>query len=386
MKLCLRLLLFKINNQVRIILAKFLPKTYLAIKFNVNKYKHFFNFSSKILLSCLFITLSCFLAIFFVSYPTKKPITQEIISSEGRKNAIHKMLNSFDYSKKLIAPPHSTFDLNHQNLALDSNSFKKNHTEEIRPTCNKNAVFVSNEETEIYTSPTAQTDLVFYKNGKQYFLDPRFDLEILETTPDWVKVRTLLPNWPPELRVENVWVKKDKLANSNIDDDTNNCLYIDFEDWKDKATQIIDHAKTAAYNVLKNDKRCNRIVNGGFLGAGQRFYLTCYPSDGAKPYHYWFSLLTIDKKLPLYLRVDEDKAASQCNLELEKTIKNNHILDNLYDASTGLDDSELRIKASSYELVGESWRITIYYNSKDSLEEKAYCYVDPSGRAEITIF
>ena len=215
-------------------------------------------------------------------------------------------------------------------------------------------------------------------------MDPRYDLEILETISEWVKVRTLLPDWPPEIKAENAWIKKDKLANSNIDDDTNNCLYVDFEEWKNKANHIISHAKTAAYNILKNDTRCNRIVNGGFLGAGQRFYFTCYPSDGAKPYHYWFSLLTIDKKLPTSQKVDEDKAASQCNLELEKTIRNNHILDNLSDLSE--EELALRIKASSYELVGESWRITIYYNFKDLSEKKAYCYVDPSGHAEITIY
>jgi hypothetical protein len=264
-----------------------------------------------------------------------------------------------------------------------------NEKKSLNRKCEKNALFVSNDETPVYSSPSDSAPVILNQKGKQRFLDPRSNLKIIETQKNWVKIVTLSPNWPPEELIQNAWIKKDQLANSNIDDDTNNCLYFDFSKWEDQAKGIIQQAKDSAYKILNNDKRCHRIVQAGYIGAGQRFYLTCYPSDGGRPYHYWFSLLNLNRNILIESKVNEDKASSLCNYELAKTIRNLAILaatENSEQPYTEIDDPVIRIKAQSYELVEHSWRLTIYFTSNESAEKKAYCYVDPSGHAEISIY
>ena len=253
--------------------------------------------------------------------------------------------------------------------------------------CNKDAIFVENEETPIFSEPLSNAAPIVDKKGSPRFIDPRYDLTIIETKNDWVKVSSLKPNWPPEAVFKNVWIKKSNLSGFNIDEETNKCLYVDFTEWEDKAKSAITKAKESAYNILKNDPRCDRIVKGGFLGAGQRYYLTCYPSDGAKPYHYWFSLLKASKIEKSVERINDDTATSACNISLEKIIKNAALLETYSDTPPETEENhQVRIKTSTFEGIGSAWHITIYFTIDDGSEQKAYCYVGPSGIAEITMY
>lgn len=351
------------------------------------RYKDFLSKNFKLIAaSTLFILLiSCTLSLlgtyFYVTKKESKNIAEKNIEGAYFKNKIINPENNMK-NKELI--PKETPTLNGQNSTQQTNN-KSNI--QLPSKCKKNAIFVENEETPIYSEPSVNASPIVDKKGNPRFIDPRYDLTIIETRNDWIKINSLTPNWPPEAIFKNVWIKKSNLAGFNIDEETNKCLYVDFGDWEEQAKSAIPQAKQAAYNILSNDPRCDRIVKGGFLGAGQRYYLTCYPSDGAKPYHYWFSLLNSAKIDTSNQRIDDDTATSECNISLEKVIKNSSLLEIYSDNPPEIEENhKLRIKTSTFEGIGPAWHITIYFTIDDGSEQIAYCYVGPSGKAEISMY
>lgn len=338
----------------------------------------------------IFISIWVSLAIFLLIVGSKLSYNPYIYDSpESVRNNIYpkqKLVNSADKSWKenLIIERQGGFETSFTKSPslekLSTNHFEKN-TVHKNNKCNRNAMFVLFDNTELYEESPLNQNIEL---AKKSYIDPRSDIQIIEKKSQWVKVRTINPSWPPTLQGREGWINSGMIHFPEAHDDNNYCMYIDLNKWQNVSEHVTERAKEAAINILSNDGRCNRIVNGGFIGQGQRFYLTCYPNDGGKPYHYWFSLLSVSRQIGEPKRVDEMMALQNCTNELPKALLVKNLEENAGDASPDGMSLDPKIQGLSYSSYEFSWHVTITYSLHDIGQMKCYCYVGPDARAEMT--
>lgn len=212
--------------------------------------------------------------------------------------------------------------------------------------------------------------------------DPRDDLTILETRPGWLRLRRTPPRWPPGQKAWEGWalesvVRPVHRSAETMTADEKACLFTDPTSWSGVGG-LQGVIRDVALKILRQDERCRLIGDGGMMGEGQRFFLTCYPSDGGSPYHYWLSAASADKDFAPPAPVDEDAAMSQCRSRLDKLLQGRSAMQGRRaDAVSTAAISSYRERAAYY--------MTIYYRLGEGPEEKAYCFVPPGRDAEITL-
>jgi hypothetical protein len=255
-------------------------------------------------------------------------------------------------------------------------------TEKIASDCavadpSSGLVTVAAEETPIMLGPAATAKPLKDWNGAQRFLDPRHDLKILDASGAWVRVSVVGPNWPPGNVGWSGWIERKHIQQTDAPD-ARHCLFVDPGKWLGLPAAVQSAAKSAALQILRQDERCRRISRGGYLGNGQRFYLTCYPGDGARPYHYWLSATNPRKNFVAPAPADEDAAMLKCRGELQKALSGQAMIE-------GREASEASIETFQARRSGAVHQISLEYRIRDDELQKAYCLVAPGGGAEITL-
>lgn len=238
-------------------------------------------------------------------------------------------------------------------------------------------VTVAEEDTPILLAPSAAAKPLRDWSGAQRFLDPRHDLKIMEDSGAWVRVSVASPNWPPGNVGWTGWIERKNIQKVETPD-AKNCLFVDPGAWSGVPANVQMAAKSAALQILREDERCKRISRGGFLGNGQRFYLTCYPSDGAKPYHYWLSATNLRKDFTPTALVDEDSAMRKCRDELQKTLAGRALIE-------GKQVEELQIDNYQARRSGSVYHISLDFRLGADEAQKSFCLVSPGSGAEITL-
>lgn len=236
---------------------------------------------------------------------------------------------------------------------------------------------VAEEDTPILLGPSATAKPLKDWSGAQRFLDPRHDLKILDDSGPWVRVSVVSPDWPPGNVGWTGWVEKSRLQKTD-GPEAKNCLFVDPGAWTGLPETVQSVAKTSALQILRQDDRCRRISRGGYLGNGQRFYLTCYPNDGAKPYHYWLSATNPRKDFVPSALVDEDSAMQKCRIELQKTLAGRALIEGREADAAQIDNYQARRSGLVYH-------INIDFRLGSNRAQKALCLVAPGGGAEVTL-
>lgn len=242
----------------------------------------------------------------------------------------------------------------------------------------KSGVFtVGEEETPILLGPSQTAKPLREWSGVQRFLDPRHDLKIIEESGAWVRVSVVSPNWPPGDAGWSGWIEKKNIQKLD-GPEAKHCFFVDLGGWSGLPANVQSAARTAALQILRQDERCRRISRGGFLGNGQRFYLTCYPNDGAKPYHYWLTATNLRKDFATPAVVDEDTAMSKCRGELQKTLSGRALVE-------GKEAVDPQIETFQARRVGSVYQISIDFRLGAAEMQKAFCLLPPGSGAEITL-
>ena len=329
-------------------------------------------------------TIVVLLSVFIFSYnhgeklSTKAtPKNVNIVSKHDLASTNLNELTTFSYTRPQI------FTKSEMNK-LPTNQFI--NTLSGKNNCDGKSLFVSHDETAIYAEPSELSPKLITVYGNEFLIDPRYNLVIIDKSDQWTKVKAISPKWPPDNYKWSGWIKNSDIYNYKSTDDERLCLFVDFSSWAAPADRLIQDAKDMARKILSTDKRCNRIVNAGYIGSGQRFFLSCHPNDGGKSYHYWFSLLKKPKIIQDSLPVSENIAFSACRQQLQ-TAHNNMIRIKHFRDQFTLDeeiDQFVNVSASTSEVFDAVWRITLTYLEGSSSERKAYCFVGPNGLAEIS--
>jgi hypothetical protein len=187
--------------------------------------------------------------------------------------------------------------------------------------------------------------------------------------------------WPRRLGERSGWIERQSIQ-SVVTPDENLCLFLDVNRWSGVAEDVKYSIHEIALRILNEDRRCARISRGGYLGQGQRFFLTCYPSDGGRPYHYWLSISDNFAKLnfsPPTLTSPE-KAEERCTLELKKALARRAKV-------FGRPAESINIASRRVSTRNGVHYVTLNVRSNESSRgvEVAYCLVPPSGDVEVTL-
>jgi hypothetical protein len=238
---------------------------------------------------------------------------------------------------------------------------------------------VNREEVPVFASPGRVP--VEGWDEKPLLLDPRFEIRIQEEVGNWVRVRITPPMWPRRLGERSGWIERQSIQ-SVVTPDENLCLFLDVNRWSGVAEDVKYSIHEIALRILNEDRRCARISRGGYLGQGQRFFLTCYPSDGGRPYHYWLSISDNFAKLnfsPPTLTSPE-KAEERCTLELKKALARRAKV-------FGRPAESINIASRRVSTRNGVHYVTLNVRSNESSRgvEVAYCLVPPSGDVEVTL-
>jgi hypothetical protein len=209
-------------------------------------------------------------------------------------------------------------------------------------------------------------------------LDPRNDIEIIDTRDGWVHVK-VSPLWPAASSGPGGWIQRKYLRAVATADETA-CLFLDPTKWESVPPTRARAMRATALRLLKEDKRCNRIFSGGFLGAGQKYFFDCYPNDGGKTFSYWFSMLTEDRPLGTSGNVSEGSAVSSCAAALARRLQQELKADEGRDGT-----SAFRILDYKIDRTETVWRLEISFVTSDSVPTRSYCLVDSNGRTEISL-
>lgn len=257
--------------------------------------------------------------------------------------------------------------------------------QEIRR-CPTSVLFVSDDETSVYSEANEYSKKLKSIVGDEFLLDARYDLVLLEKKDRWIKVRAASPEWPPDNLQWSGWIRASDLYSKKSTTDEAGCNFVDFGSWGGNASNLIFSVRQMTDNILSKDRRCNRVVHAGYIGTGQRYFISCYPRDGGRPYHYWFSLLKQSNINQNTQPASENEAFSACRNKLYDKITN---LRRMKSAEEGVAVEEelentIKVSSSSSQLDGSVWKMTMSYTDETSAEKLAYCFVDPQGLAEIS--
>ncbi len=238
-------------------------------------------------------------------------------------------------------------------------------------------VTVADEETPILLAPSPTAKPLSDWNGEQRLLDPRYDLKFEEKSGAWIRVSVVSPNWPPGNIGWSGWIEEKHIQRS-AGPFAKKCLFVDTSKWPGVPAETQATAREVALEILRQDERCRRISRGGFLGTGQRFYFTCYPSDGGRAYHYWLTPSNARRTFAPPAAVEEDVAMSECRKELRKALSNRALLSRSDFVEPKIETLQARQSRSVYFL-------SIDYQLASAEAHKAYCIVAPGQPAEITL-
>ena len=259
--------------------------------------------------------------------------------------------------------------------ALDAGHFSYN-TCNIGSPARGSLVAVSEEDVPVFAAPSTEAEALVGVDGSPRLLDPRYDLKILEQKPNWVHVAAVSPTWPPGAAGWAGWIEGRKLLKVESEDERR-CLFVNVFEWKEISASELALIHESVLQILHDDRRCNRIARGNFLGGGQRVYFTCYPSDGGRPYHRWLSSLQRGRSFTAPAPVDPDLAMNLCQSELQKALRQRDVVN---DAPP----RETRFSGSSLVDVDSVYHITMYYRAGEQ-KETAFCFLAPGNNAEITL-
>lgn len=340
----------------------------------------YFNKTSAFLLLTVFFLI---LIIFIFLNKNSNQLSSKKILPNLQVSANHEIVtnkNDDIFNPSLAA--HQMFNKSDKNI-LSTNKFSDDSSEKVN--CDHNHLFVTNDETPIYTQPNDLSPKLRTITGEEFQLDPRYDLLVIDKTDEWLLVRAISPKWPSENLKWSGWIKKSVIYNYKSTSDEKACVFFDFSSWTKKANGIISEARNMALNIPLKDKRCHRIVNAGFIGSGQRYFLSCYPVDGGKPYHYWFSLLKSPNLTQIPTPVTENRAYAVCLDKFRIAQTNMHRLKHVQDEAGADEDIDkfANVSASSSLFEDSAWKIELTYTDGIAPEKQVYCFVGPTGMAEI---
>jgi hypothetical protein len=238
---------------------------------------------------------------------------------------------------------------------------------------------VNSEEVAVFASPGRIP--VEAWDEKPLLLDPRYEFQILEEVGDWIRVRINSLAWPPNRGQRNGWIESKFLQRVSTTDESH-CLFVDVSGWFGATQFVKDTIHEVALKILREDDRCARLSRGGYIGQGQRFFLTCYPNDGGRPYHYWFSIsddLTKQNFIAPPL-MNPKIAEERCNAALQKAIARRTKIGG--GAAEGLKLVSRRVTTRN----GVQY-VTLNFttNGLSRGPEVAYCLAPPSGDVEVTL-
>lgn len=239
------------------------------------------------------------------------------------------------------------------------------------------------EEVIARVTPSVTSRIVRDEGGADRLFDPGADLEVLETQPGWVRLRRSPSRWPPGQTGWEGWAPESVVrpAHRNVEtmtDDEKSCLFVDPAGWRGVPPALQGKIKQTALRILRQDKRCRLIGDGGMMGDSQRFYLTCYPSDGGQPYHYWLSAASSEKDFATPEPVDESVAMDLCRKKLEKMLAG-------MGAVKGGPVPEVNAGAIRSFRERSAYYMTLDYRLGEAINSQAYCFVPPGRDAEITL-
>jgi energy-coupling factor transporter ATP-binding protein EcfA2 len=151
--------------------------------------------------------------------------------------------------------------------------------------------------------------------------------------------------------------------------------------WSGVAQDVKYSIHAIALRILNEDWRCARISRGGYLGQGQRFFLTCYPNDGGRPYHYWLSIsddFAMRNFRPPALMSPE--RAEYCDLAAREAIARRAKI-------SGKLAESINIAARRVSTLNGVHYVTLDLRTKESSRgaQIAYCLATPNGDAEVTL-
>ncbi|WP_442753911.1 hypothetical protein ACNHKD_13010 [Methylocystis sp. JAN1] len=245
-------------------------------------------------------------------------------------------------------------------------------------------VVAVSEEIVARATPSVTSRPAREKGGADRIFDPRADLEIVEAQPGWLRLRQNPSRWPPGQKAWDGWapesaVRPQHRTPETMTADEKACLFVDPASWRGASLALQGTIREVALRILRDDERCRLIGDGGMMGESQRFYLTCYPSDGGQPYHYWLSASSAEKNFATPAPVDESAAMDLCRKKLEKLLAGKGVVQNqpVPDVAAGA--------ISSYKQ-RSAYHMTIDYRLGEvEAVMKAYCFVPPGRDAEITL-
>jgi hypothetical protein len=216
---------------------------------------------------------------------------------------------------------------------------------------------------------------------KPLLLDPRYEFHILEQADDWVRVRIQPPPWPPNVGERSGWIERKFIQHVSTLDEKR-CLFVDVSGWSVTAQLVKDSIHEVALKILWEDHRCARLSRGGYIGQGQRFFLTCYPNDGGRPYHYWFSITDdLAKRNFIAPPLMSPKIAEErCNMALRKAIARRAKI-------AGGPADVLNIASRKVATRNGVHYVTLNFTTigPNRGPEDAYCLAPPSGDMEVTL-
>lgn len=239
------------------------------------------------------------------------------------------------------------------------------------------------EEVIARVAPSVTSRIVRDNGGADRIFDPGSDLEVLEAQPGWVRLRRSPSRWPPGQTGWEGWapegvVRPAHRSAETMTDDEKACLFVDPAGWRGVTPALQDKIRETALRILSQDKRCRLIGDGGMMGESQRFYLTCYPSDGGQPYHYWLSAASSAKDFATPEPVDESVAMELCRKKLQKMLAG-------MGAVKGGPVPEVNAGAIRSFRERSAYYMTLDYRLGEAVDSQAYCFVPPGRDAEITL-
>jgi hypothetical protein len=235
---------------------------------------------------------------------------------------------------------------------------------------------VNREEVAVLASPGGAPVEGF--GGEPLMLDPRAAFHVVEKNGGWVRINIQSPEWPPLRERRSGWIEGrfvQRVANA----DEKKCLFVDFSHWTGVAPATRQIMRLTALRLLHEDRRCARISRGGYIGQGERFFLSCYPTDGGRPYHYWLSTegSAARRNFAPSAPVDRREAAARCRSALIRALVGREQID-----AGAPDDVTL---ASSRNSLRDGVYRAVYSLAGDQADGRAYCFEPPGGAAEITL-
>jgi hypothetical protein len=218
-------------------------------------------------------------------------------------------------------------------------------------------------------------------DGNPLKIDPRFDFQILKSEGEWSQVRILAPKWPGGRDERLGWIARPFVGRVDSADERQ-CLFVVFDAWSGVSPADRKRMREMAVKILREDGRCSRLGGGCYLGQGQRYFLSCYPTDGGRPYHYWFSATDSPATRSFADRpsLSRGAAISRCRAALDDAVSRRAKI-------AGRRPEEAQVESTNETSQDGVHYVTFTYTTDDreGRSETAYCLAPPGSEPEITL-